>query len=217
MTIDDHESICWIDSNIKYMIQEDDTVYYDCDQNGTLDFFGFAYWSDPNNGECVTNPGKYGLIKDLNFFNWLKQEYESILNHDKNNLQMVISKSCKIKAEIIKNDEKEGAERALLNLGHTFAHAIESFGNFDGRVIHGEAVSIGICLAFKLSNKLCFCSKDDTEKVVNLFQKSELPTSLNDIKSLSISTSGMIEKFKFDKIAAIASRGFLLASDVSYN
>ncbi len=142
---------------------------------------------------------KYGLIKDLNFFNWLKQEYESILNHDKNNLQKVITKSCQIKAEIIKNDEKEGAERALLNLGHTFAHAIESFGNYDGRIIHGEAVSIGICLAFKLSNKLCFCSNDDTKRVVNLFQKSKLPTSLNDIENLSFTSSEMIEKFKFDK------------------
>ncbi|MFL2830753.1 MAG: 3-dehydroquinate synthase family protein, partial [Candidatus Puniceispirillales bacterium] len=80
---------------------------------------------------------KYGLIKDLNFFNWLTQEYISIFNYDKNNLQTMITKSCQIKAEIIKNDEKEGAERALLNLGHTFAHAIESFGNYDGRIIHG--------------------------------------------------------------------------------
>ena len=142
---------------------------------------------------------KYGLIKDLNFFNWLTQEYISIFNYDKNSLQTVITKSCEIKAEIIKNDEKEGGKRALLNLGHTFAHAIESFGNFDGRIIHGEAVSIGICLAFKLSNKLCFCSTDDTKKVINLFQKSKLPTSLNDIKKLSISTSGMIQKFKLDK------------------
>ena len=142
---------------------------------------------------------KYGLIKDLNFFNWLSQEYISIFNYDKNSLQTVITKSCQIKAEIIKNDEKEGAERALLNLGHTFAHAIESFGNYDGRIIHGEAVSIGICLAFKLSNKLNFCPRDDTQKVINFFQKSKLPTSLHDIKSLSISTSGMIEKFKFDK------------------
>ena len=142
---------------------------------------------------------KYGLIKDLNFFNWLAQEYISIFKYDKNSLQTVITKSCQIKAEIIKNDEKEGAERALLNLGHTFAHAIESFGNYDGRIIHGEAVSIGICLAFKLSNKLNFCPIDDTQKVINFFQKSKLPTSLHDIKSLSISTSGMIKKFKFDK------------------
>ena len=142
---------------------------------------------------------KYGLIKDLEFFNWLNQEYDSIFIHDKIKLQKMITKSCEIKAKIIKNDEKEGGKRALLNLGHTFAHAIESFGNFDGRIIHGEAVSIGICLAFKLSNKLCFCSTDDTKKVINLFQKSKLPTSLHDIKKLSISTSGMIQKFKLDK------------------
>ena len=142
---------------------------------------------------------KYGLIKDLEFFNWLNQEYDSIFIYDKIKLQKMITKSCEIKAEIIKNDEKEGGKRALLNLGHTFAHAIESFGNFDGRIIHGEAVSIGICLAFKLSNKLCFCSTDDTKKVINLFQKSKLPTSLHDIKKLSISTSGMIQKFKLDK------------------
>ena len=115
---------------------------------------------------------KYGLIKDLEFFNWLNQEYDSIFIYDKIKLQKMITKSCEIKAKIIKNDEKEGGKRALLNLGHTFAHAIESFGNFDGRIIHGEAVSIGICLAFKLSNKLCFCSTDDTKKVINLFEKS---------------------------------------------
>ena len=142
---------------------------------------------------------KYGLINDLEFFNWLNQEYDSIFIHDKIKLQKMITKSCEIKAKIIKNDEKEGGKRALLNLGHTFAHAIESFGNFDGRIIHGEAVSIGICLAFKLSNKLCFCSTDDTKKVINLFQKAKLPTSLHDIKKLSISTSGMIQKFKLDK------------------
>ena len=142
---------------------------------------------------------KYGLIKDLEFFNWLNQEYDSIFIYDKIKLQKMITKSCEIKAEIIKNDEKEGGKRALLNLGHTFAHAIESFGNFDGRIIHGEAVSIGICLAFRLSNKLCFCSTDDTKKVINLFQKSKLPTSLHDIKKISISTSGMIQKFKLDK------------------
>ena len=142
---------------------------------------------------------KYGLIEDLTFFNWLTQEYGNIFNHDNNKLQTVITKSCQIKAKIIKNDEKEGAERALLNLGHTFAHAIESFGNYDARIIHGEAVAIGICLAFKLSYKLNFCSRTDTDKVINLFQKSKLPTSLRDVKNISFSVPEMIEKFKFDK------------------
>jgi len=95
---------------------------------------------------------KYGLIKDINFFNWLEQECENILDYDQLKLQTVITKSCHIKAEIIQDDEKENGKRALLNLGHTFAHAIEAFGNYDGKIIHGEAVSIGICLAFKFSS-----------------------------------------------------------------
>ena len=142
---------------------------------------------------------KYGLIKDLTFFKWLENECENILDCDQIKLQNVITKSCDIKAKIIQDDEKENGKRALLNLGHTFAHAIEAFGNYDGRIIHGEAVSIGICLAFKLSYNLGFCSKFDVERVINIFKKSKLPTSLSDIKDLSISTSQMIEKFKYDK------------------
>ncbi|MDC0226863.1 3-dehydroquinate synthase [Alphaproteobacteria bacterium] len=142
---------------------------------------------------------KYGLIKDLTFFKWLENECENILNCDQIKLQNVITKSCDIKAKIIQDDEKENGKRALLNLGHTFAHAIEAFGNYDGRIIHGEAVSIGICLAFKFSYNLGFCSKFDTQRVINIFKKSKLPTSLSEIKDLSISTSEMIEKFKYDK------------------
>ncbi|MDA9148802.1 3-dehydroquinate synthase, partial [Alphaproteobacteria bacterium] len=94
---------------------------------------------------------KYGLIKDISFFEWLEKEYKHIIKLNQLKLQTIVTKSCEIKAEIVKNDEKEKGERALLNLGHTFAHAIEYFGNHDGRIIHGEAVSIGICLAFKFS------------------------------------------------------------------
>ena len=87
----------------------------------------------------------------------------------------------------------------MLNLGHTFAHAIESFGNYDGKIIHGEAVSIGICLAFKFSHKLGFCVRQDVERVKNIFEKSKLPISLKDVSHLSISASEMMEKFKYDK------------------
>ena len=92
---------------------------------------------------------KYGLIKNKNFFNWLELELDNIFNYESFQLEKVISECCKIKAEIIQKDEKENGNRALLNLGHTFGHAIESFGNFDGKIIHGEAVAIGICMAFK--------------------------------------------------------------------
>jgi 3-dehydroquinate synthase len=142
---------------------------------------------------------KYGLIKNKNFFNWLELELDNILNYESFQLEKVISECCKIKAEIIQKDEKENGNRALLNLGHTFGHAIESFGNFDGKIIHGEAVAIGICMAFKFSNKSGFCSKADAERVINIFKKSKLPTSLKEIKNFSINTPEMIEKFKYDK------------------
>ena len=142
---------------------------------------------------------KYGLIHDVEFFDAIENNYKDILNYDQSKLKYVISNSCKIKYEIIKNDEKENGKRALLNLGHTFGHAIESFGKYNGTIIHGEAVSIGICLAFKLSTELGYCSRSETERVFNLFKKLTLPTSLKDIKSLSITPLEMLKKFKYDK------------------
>jgi 3-dehydroquinate synthase len=142
---------------------------------------------------------KYGLIKDISFFEWLEKEYKDIIRLNQLKLQTIVTKSCEIKAEIVKNDEKEKGERALLNLGHTFAHAIEYFGNHDGRIIHGEAVSIGICLAFKFSYFLGFCKEEDLKRVTNLFEKFNLPTSFNNFKNLSLSSTKLIERFKFDK------------------
>jgi len=142
---------------------------------------------------------KYGLIHDVKFFNNLENSYKDILNYDQLKLNEVISKSCEIKSAIIKNDEKENGKRALLNLGHTFGHAIESFGKYDGTIIHGEAVSIGICLAFKLSSKMGYCAQSETERVVSFFKKLTLPTSLQEVKYLSITTSKMLKKFKYDK------------------
>ena len=142
---------------------------------------------------------KYGLIKDISFFEWLEKEYKHIIKLNQLKLQTIVTKSCEIKAEIVKNDEKEKGERALLNLGHTFAHAIEYFGNHDGRIIHGEAVSIGICLAFKFSYFLGFCKEEDLKRVTNLFKKFNLPTSFYNFKNLSLSSTKLIERFKFDK------------------
>ena len=141
---------------------------------------------------------KYGLIKDINFFGYLEKNYEDIINYNEFKLKYIICESCRIKSAIIKKDEKESGERALLNLGHTFGHAIESFGKYDGTIIHGEAVSIGICLAFKLSNKMGFCSLIETTRVINLLKNLKLPTSLRET-SISITTSKMLEKFKYDK------------------
>ena len=142
---------------------------------------------------------KYGLIYDVEFFNSLEDNYKDILFYDQLKLNEVISKSCEIKSLIIKNDEKENGKRALLNLGHTFGHAIESFGKYDGTIIHGEAVSIGICLAFRLSSKMGYCPQVETDRVVRFFKKLTLPTSLQDLINLPITTSEMLKKFKYDK------------------
>ena len=157
---------------------------------------------------------KYGLIKNKEFFIWLEENYTKILNHDDLKLKEIIMKSCSIKSEIIQDDEKENGKRALLNLGHTFAHAIESFGNYDGKIIHGEAVAIGICMAFGFSYKLGFCIHSDLERVINIFQKSKLPTSLKDIPELSISTSEMMEKFKYDKKTKQGKLTFILNNKI---
>ena len=157
---------------------------------------------------------KYGLIKNKEFFIWLEGNCTKILNHDDLKLKKIIMKSCSIKSEIIQDDEKENGKRALLNLGHTFAHAIESFGNYDGKIIHGEAVAIGICMAFGFSYKLGFCIHSDLERVINIFQKSKLPTSLKDIPELSISTSEMMEKFKYDKKTKQGKLTFILNNKI---
>ncbi len=142
---------------------------------------------------------KYGLIKDKKFFDYLEKNYKEILNYNPLKLKKIICKSCEIKSEIIENDEKEFDQRALLNLGHTFGHAIESFSEYDGTIIHGEAISVGICLAFKLSKKMGYCSQTDTNRVINLFKKLKLPTSFKDINNVSITTLEMLQKFKYDK------------------
>ena len=142
---------------------------------------------------------KYGLIYDFKFFQTLENNYKEILDYDQLKLNEIISKSCEIKSLIIQDDEKENDKRALLNLGHTFGHAIEAFGKYDGTIIHGEAVSIGICLAFKLSSKMGYCPLIETERVVSFFKKLNLPTSLQEVQDLHITTPEMFYKFKYDK------------------
>jgi 3-dehydroquinate synthase len=142
---------------------------------------------------------KYGLIKDKSFFIWLEDNFEKILNLNDISLNKVIITSCSIKSDIIQDDEKEIGKRALLNLGHTFGHAIESIGNYDKKIIHGEAIAIGICMAFSFSKKLGFCLESEVERVKALFKKSGLPTAIKDIPNLLFSSDEMFDKFKYDK------------------
>jgi 3-dehydroquinate synthase len=118
---------------------------------------------------------KYGLIRDLPFLEWLEANIEKLLARDKDALQYAITRSCQNKAEVVGVDERESGERALLNLGHTFGHAIEN-GMGYGAWLHGEAVAAGTIMATDLSHRLGWLSADDVGRVRKLFERAGLPT-----------------------------------------
>ena len=119
---------------------------------------------------------KYGLIRDREFFFWLEANIEKLLNRDKLALAFAIERSCRNKAEVVAEDETESGVRATLNLGHTFGHAIET-GLGYGKVLHGEAVAIGTCMAADLSKRLGWLSEGDVARINALFKKAKLPVA----------------------------------------
>jgi len=121
---------------------------------------------------------KYGLIMDHAFFKWLELNGRKIIRLDKRILIRSIYNSCRNKAKIVNKDEKEKNVRALLNLGHTFGHAIESINKYKKNINHGEAVSIGIVFALKLSQELNHLSGKTVDKTIDHLKNVGLPTAL---------------------------------------
>ncbi len=119
---------------------------------------------------------KYGLIRDIKFFEWLEQNIELLLARDKEALAFAIERSCLNKAEIVAEDETETGIRATLNLGHTFGHAIETGAGY-GIYLHGEAVAIGTCQAADLSRRKGWLTDADVERIIALFKKANLPVT----------------------------------------
>jgi 3-dehydroquinate synthase len=119
---------------------------------------------------------KYGLIHDAGFFIWLEQNIERLSARDKSSLAYAIERSCTIKAEIVADDERESGRRALLNLGHTFGHAIET-GTGYGNWLHGEAIAAGMLMAADLSARHGWLARSDVERIENLLRRTGLPTS----------------------------------------
>jgi 3-dehydroquinate synthase len=117
---------------------------------------------------------KYGLIRDLPFLEWLETNMEKLLARDELALQYAIARSCENKAAVVGNDERESGERALLNLGHTFGHAIEN-GMGYGVWLHGEAVAAGTIMAADLSCRMGWISEQDVSRIRQLFIRAELP------------------------------------------
>jgi 3-dehydroquinate synthase len=119
---------------------------------------------------------KYGLIKDSDFFAWLEHNMVALKKRDKQALAYAIERSCTLKAEIVAADERESGQRALLNLGHTFGHAIET-GTGYGNWLHGEAVAAGMLMAADLSARHGWLSADAVQRTGALLQRAGLPTS----------------------------------------
>lgn len=122
---------------------------------------------------------KYGVVFDGDFFAWLEANVESILKQDVAALTHAIKTSCAIKADIVEKDETENSVRAILNYGHTFGHAVEHLSGY-GKVLHGEAVSIGMIVAAKISNQLDLCSVDDVQRIESLLARFGLPIAVPD-------------------------------------
>ncbi|MCO5081442.1 MAG: 3-dehydroquinate synthase [Rhizobiaceae bacterium] len=124
---------------------------------------------------------KYGLIDRPDFFAWLERNWREVFSGGPARAQ-AIAESCRAKAEIVARDEFETGDRALLNLGHTFGHALEAATNYDGnRLVHGEGVSIGVALAHRFSARLNLASPDDAARVEAHFRDVGLPWRMADI------------------------------------
>jgi 3-dehydroquinate synthase len=137
---------------------------------------------------------KYGLIRDAAFFDWLEQNIELLKARDKQALAYAIERSCALKAEIVAADERESGQRALLNFGHTFGHAIET-GTGYGNWLHGEAVATGMLMAADLSARHGWLSADAVKRTEKLLQQSNLPTCPPD----EMDTARFLELMAVDK------------------
>lgn len=137
---------------------------------------------------------KYGLIRDPEFFQWLEQNMAKLLSRNPEALAYAIERSCQNKAEVVAADELEAGQRALLNSGHTFGHAIEA-GMGYGAWLHGEAVAAGMVMAADLSMRQGWISEEDRERLRKLIQQSNLP----DRGPADLSTERYLELMAVDK------------------
>jgi 3-dehydroquinate synthase len=155
---------------------------------------------------------KYAFINDAKFFAWLEDNKEKIFALEPQAITHMITTCCQHKADIVAADEKEHGARALLNLGHTFGHALEAENNYGPELLHGEAVAIGMVMAFDFSAHLGICSAVDAEKVKTHIDRVGLPTKVRDIKSLrGLNAEKMISLMFKDKKVKLGRLRLILA------
>ena len=161
-------------------------------------------------GEVV----KYGLLGNSEFFGWLEDNGPKMASGDKNARMHAIKTSCEMKADIVVRDETEQGDRALLNLGHTFCHALEAATGYSSRLLHGEGVAIGCALAFELSSRLGLCAQEVPSRVRAHLANMGMKTDLRDISGDLPEADGLLDLMRQDKKVVDGQLNFILATDI---
>jgi 3-dehydroquinate synthase len=161
-------------------------------------------------GEVV----KYGLLGDPAFFEWLETSGPAIAAGDAAARIAAVRRSVEMKAEIVARDETEQGERALLNLGHTFCHALEAATGYSDRLLHGEGVAIGCALAFELSARLGLCAQEDPSRVRAHLSAMGMKTDLADIPGPLPDAEGLLALMAQDKKVVDGRLRFILARGI---
>lgn len=156
---------------------------------------------------------KYGLIDDEDFFFWLEENRAEIFDGGPARAE-AIARACEAKARFVIADEKEAGARALLNLGHTFGHALEATTGYSDRLLHGEGVAIGMVLAYKFSAKLGLAPSQDAGRAAQHLQLAGLPTTLSDIPGDLASTDELMQAIAQDKKVARGTLTFILTRGI---
>ena len=162
-------------------------------------------------GEVV----KYGLLGDRAFYSWLEDNACAVASRDPAALRHAVTRSVEMKAEIVARDETETGDRALLNLGHTFGHALEAWTGYSDRLLHGEGVAIGMCLALRLSEALALCPPQTAARVAAHIKSVGLPTDISDIPGGEAPTADhLVDLMGQDKKVVDGQLTFILARDI---
>ncbi|WP_425450290.1 3-dehydroquinate synthase [Virgifigura deserti] len=157
---------------------------------------------------------KYGLIGDAAFFGWLEGHAAGLIEGDEAARQHAVLKSCAAKAAVVASDEREAGARALLNFGHTFGHALEAECGYSDELLHGEAVAVGMVMAFDLSARLGLCPLEDAARVSRHLASVGLPTTPAAISDRVWDPDRLIEHMQQDKKVQDGKITFVLARGI---
>ncbi|MCF6443205.1 3-dehydroquinate synthase [Nereida sp. MMG025] len=161
-------------------------------------------------GEVV----KYGLLGDATFFDWLEENGPALAAGDTALRQQAVKHSVQMKADIVVRDETEQGDRALLNLGHTFCHALEAATGYSDRLLHGEGVAIGCALAFETSARLGLCSQEDPSRVRAHLSQMGMKVDLRDIDGTLPSSAALLGLMGQDKKVVDGQIRFIMARGI---